>query len=95
MHVINLLKLEIWSNPVSQEIRAEITKPILLLLRRLVRRFRKIARSDFQLRHVCPSVRAEQLGPAGRIFMKIDMRVFFQKSVEKIHVLIKSHNNYG
>ena len=34
---------------------------------------RKIAKSDYYLRHVCPSVRIEQLGaPTRRIFMKFD-----------------------
>jgi len=28
----------------------------------IFRRVRKIAKSDYQLRHVCPSVRMEQLG---------------------------------
>jgi hypothetical protein len=38
---------------------------------------RKIAKSDYKLRCVCPSVRMEQLGSTGRIFIKFDIRVFF------------------
>ena len=41
------------------------------------RRFREIVKSYCQLRHACPSirqsVRKEQLGPTGRIFMKSDI----------------------
>jgi len=46
MLIINLLTL-FCSKPISQEIAEEISKTNLLLDRRLVRRFRRIARSYF------------------------------------------------
>ena len=51
----------------------------------------QIANSDYKLRHVCPSVRqsgGNNSAPTERIFMKFHIRVFFQKSVEKIQVLL-------
>jgi hypothetical protein len=44
---------------------------------------------------VCLSVLVEQLRPTGQIFMKLDMWVFFWKSVEKIQISLKSEKNKG
>ena len=51
-------------------------------------RVRKIAKNDYYLRHVhlCPSVRPSawsNSAPTGRIFMKFDMRVFFETRSRK------------
>ena len=61
------------------------------------RRFRKIAKSDYQLPHVHLSVRMEQLG---FLWMDFDETwylsfFFFRKSVEKIQVLLNSDKNNG
>ena len=56
--------------------------------------FAKITKSDYWLRHVCPSA-WNISAPTGRIFMKFDIWIFFRKSVEKIYVSIKSDKNNG
>jgi hypothetical protein len=55
---------------------------------------RKIAKSDYSFRHVCPSNRPSvrlsawnNSVPSGRIFMKSDIRVYFKKLSRKF----KSH----
>jgi hypothetical protein len=55
------------------------------------RRVRRIAKSDYQLRHVCPSARKS--APTGRIFMKIYICVFFEILSRNIQVSLKSDNN--
>ena len=55
------------------------------------RSVRKIAKGDYNLRHVCIPVRLpawNKAAPTGRIFLKFDMSIF-QKSVEKIQVSLK------
>ena len=62
-----------------------------------IRHVRKISKSDHELSHVCPSARNNS-APAGRIFMKFDIRgffFFFGKSVEKIQVASKSGKKKG
>ena len=54
-----------------------------------VRRFRKIAKSDYWLRHVRLSVRMEQLGSHYTDFNEISYLTIFRKSVEKIQVSLK------
>ena len=44
---------------------------------------RKIAKSDYQLRHVCPSVRMEQLGSHEMDFLEIWYLIVFGKNVEE------------
>jgi hypothetical protein len=75
----------------------EIVKEIIFRQSfKLVGTFRNTAKSDPQLRHICPSLRLSVYSPSswnnstptGRIFMKIDMSIF-RKSVEKIQVLLK------
>jgi hypothetical protein len=58
-----------------------------------LRSVRKIAKSDYELRHVCPSVRVEQLGSHWKDFHEIGYLGFFRKSVEKIQVSLKSDKN--
>ena len=63
-------------------------------------RVRKIAKRDYQLRHVRPSVRLtawNNSAPTGRIFTKFDIWVFFEKTVENIQVglSLKSDKNKG
>jgi len=53
--------------------------------------FRKIAKSDYWLRHVCPSA-WNNSAPNGRIFMKFDT-IIFRKSFKKIDVSLQSYNN--
>ena len=71
------------------------TGPCLLVLAahfgyHLFRRVRKTAKIDYQLRHVCPSVRPsilmEQLGSRWSDFHDIGYLRIFRKSVQKIHV---------
>jgi hypothetical protein len=59
------------------------------------RRVRKIARSDYKLRHVCPSVRMEQRGSHWTDFDEILYLCFLRKSVEKIQVSLKCDKNNG
>jgi len=40
-------------------------------------RVRKIAKSDYKLRHVCPSAWNSSV-PTGRVFIKFNIRVFFE-----------------
>jgi hypothetical protein len=58
-------------------------------------RVRKISKSDYWLRHVCPSVRMEQLGSHRTDFNEIWYLSVFRKSVEKIQVLLKSDKITG
>ena len=44
---------------------------------------RKVAKSCYQLRHMRPSVRMEQLGSHWTDFMKVDIRVFFENLLRK------------
>ena len=56
----------------------------------IFRRVRKIAKSELVLCHVCLSVRIEQLGSH---CMDFDETIYFRKSVEEIHVSVKSDKN--
>ena len=58
-------------------------------------RVRKIAKSDYWVRHVCPSVRLEKLGSHGKYFREIWFVKIFRKSVEKIQVSLKLDKNKG
>jgi hypothetical protein len=69
----------------------------LTALIRFCRRVRKIAKSYYLLRHVCPSARPspwKNSAPIERIFMKFDTCVF-RKSVEKIEVFFLNLENSG
>jgi hypothetical protein len=61
--------------------------------------FRKIAKSDYYLLHVClsvrPSVRMEKIGSHWTDFHDICYVSFFGKSVEKIQGSLKSDKNNG
>jgi hypothetical protein len=64
-----------------------------------IRRVRRFAKSDYQLRHVfmlsvLPSARGNS-APTRRIFMKLDIWVFLEKSAEKTAVSSKSEKNNG
>ena len=59
------------------------------------RRFRKIAKSYYWLRHVRPPVCMEQLGSHWTDFHEIWYLRFFRKSVQKIQVSLKSGKNKG
>ena len=51
------------------------------------RRIRKIAKSDLQLRHVCPSVCLSawnKSAPTGRIFVKFDIGAFVENLSRKM-----------
>ena len=66
-------------------------------LQRIFGRVRKIAKSDFLLRHasVRPSAWNTSV-PTGRIFIKFDIwLLFLKKIVEKIQVSLKSDRNKG
>ena len=61
---------------------------------RVFRHVCKIAKSHYQLCHVCPSVHMDQLGCHWMDFNEICYLLFFlRKSVEKIQVLLKSNKN--
>jgi hypothetical protein len=60
-------------------------------------RISKIAKSDYQIRHVCLSLRLSTYNnsaPIRRIFTKFCLTIF-RKSVEKIQVSLKSDKNNG
>jgi len=54
--------------------------PIVILF--LYRRFGKIAKSNYRLRHVCPSARNNSV-PTGWIFMKFDFEGFSENLSRK------------
>jgi hypothetical protein len=54
----------------------------------------KIAKRDYQLRHVCPSVRIEQLRSHWADLHKIWHLSIFRKSEEEIQVSVQSDKNY-
>jgi len=65
----------------------------------ILRRFRKIAKSDYYLYHiclsVCPSVRIGQIGSHWMGFHEIWYLNIFRESVKKIQVLLKFDKNKG
>jgi len=73
-----------------------ITTTLFMLYRTIVVVFRlasKIANSDYQLRHVCPSVRMQQLGSHWKDFDYILNFSIFRKPAEKIKGSLKSYKN--
>ena len=63
-----------------------------------IRRVRKIAKSDYQLRHVCLSAWPSPWNnpsPTGRICMKFGIWVFFEISVEEVKGSLKSDRKTG
>jgi hypothetical protein len=50
------------------------------------RRVREIVKSDYQLLHVCPSIRMEQLGSQLMDFHEIGYLNIFRKSAQKFQV---------
>jgi hypothetical protein len=94
-----------WSNMNrgSKEVAVTCYQMVYLLFFRdsvtiyIFRRLRKIAKSEYDLRHVYPTVCPStwnNSAPTGRIFMKYDIWVFFN-SVEKIKVSLKFLKNNG
>jgi hypothetical protein len=77
--------------------------PPLVVLRNRFRRLCKIAKCHYCLPRVClsvcqsvlPSVRLEQLGSHWKDFRQILYLSIFRKSLEKIHVSLKSDKNNG
>ena len=57
-------------------------------------RVRKIVKSDYWFRRVCPSA-WNNGAPTRRIFMKFYSCVFFRKSFERIQVSFKSDKHKG
>ena len=55
--------------------------------------FRKIAKNDYWLGHVCLYA-WNNCAPTGRIFMKIDIWVIFEDLSKKIQVSLKSDDSY-
>ena len=56
-------------------------------------RFREIAKSNYELHHVCPSVFMEQLGSHWTDFHEIWYLNIFRKTVENFQVPLKSDKN--
>jgi hypothetical protein len=61
----------------------------------IFRRVRKFAKNDYELCHVCPSVRVEQLGSHWKDFHEVLYFSIFRKLVQKIKVSSKSDKNSG
>jgi len=57
--------------------------------------FAKFAKSDYYLRHVCLSVRMEQLGYHCTYFSEFRHLRIFRKSVAEIQVSLKPDKNNG
>ena len=55
---------------------------------------RKIVKSDYELRHVCPSGWNNSASDI-QIFMNFDTSVFFRKPDEEIQVYLESDKNNG
>ena len=68
----------------------------ILYCSHIIRRFRKIAESEYQLRRVCLSVRphGKTRLPLDEIFMKFNISLFLE-NVEKIQVSLKSDTYSG
>jgi len=66
---------------------------MLFLVLNVFRRVRKFVKSDYQLRHVCPSVHMEQLGFHWTDFHEILYLTVFENLSEQIKVSSKSDNN--
>jgi hypothetical protein len=60
-----------------------------------IRRVRKTAKSDFQLRHVCPSVHMVQIRSHLTDFREIWYLSIFKKLLRKIQVSLKLGRNNG
>jgi len=76
-----------WTVPTFTQLELKLIpkRRLLNICLTLFRRVRKIAKSDNQLRHVCLSVclsARNNSDPTGRIFMKFDIWVIFEKSVK-------------
>jgi len=56
---------------------------VLIIISHFLQCLRKIAETDYYLRHVCRSVRMEQLGSLWTYFHKIDIWVFFENPSRK------------
>ena len=65
------------------------------IILRVFRHMWKTAKSDFWRRHICLSVRMEQIGSHWTDFDETWYKSIFRKSVEKIQALLNSANNYG
>ena len=61
----------------------------------LLRHVRKIAKSDFKICRVCPSVRMEKLGSRWADFHEIWYVSIFRKPIEEIEVSLQSDKNNG
>ena len=69
----------------------------LVTITLVFRRVRKTAKRDYWLRHVCPSFRLTAWNNSTPIewgFMKFDISVFVEKSVEKSEVPLKYDITY-
>ena len=64
-------------------------------MQRFFWRVRTSAKRDYQLPHVCPSVRMEQLGAYYQHFHEQRYLSIFRDCVEKIQVSLKLHNSNG
>jgi len=64
---------------------------------RVLRRVRKLAKSEYQLLHVSMrlSVRMEQLGSCWTDFLEIWYSCIFRKFIDKFQVTLKYDNNNG
>jgi len=58
----------------------------------LFRRDRKIAKGDYELRHVCPFFRMNYSAAIVRLFIQFNFSVFFENLSEK-SIFIKSDKN--
>jgi len=61
----------------------------------IFKRVRKIAKSNYKFRYVCPSVRMEQFGSHWKDINYILYLRVFRESVEKIKVSLKSDKDKG
>jgi hypothetical protein len=62
---------------------------LLLKLNTVLGRIRKIAKSDYSLGHICPSVRVEQLGSRCTDFHERYLRIFGKKNYRENSSFIK------
>jgi len=65
------------------------------MFRDILRRVRKIAKSDYSLSEVCPPALMEQLGSHWEEFNEICCLSIFRKSVEKLKISLISDKNKG
>jgi hypothetical protein len=88
----SVVPTSLWYLPISRTDWTYFIQYRNILELRVFRRVRKFTKSNYLLRHVCPSVRLSarnNTAPTGRIIIKFDISIFF----ENMSIKFKLHSN--